>query len=219
MSPGTGPLISTTPGSTTSTNWAGYAAQGGPFQTVSASWVEPAATCTAKNSHSVFWVGLDGAGSSTVEQTGTEADCSGGAPSYRVWYEMYPKAPAFFAGAVSPGDAISASVSAPATTPATGSFTLVLTDHTAGWTKTVTATSAKAALYSAEVIAEAPSTVAAVLPLTNFGTVSFTGATVDGSPIGSFNPQQIVMASGTVVKARPSALKAGQSFTVTWHHR
>lgn len=49
---------------------------------------------------------------------------------------------------------------------------------------------------SAEVIAEAPS-AGTVLPLADFGTVSFTGATVDGAPIGgSANLSELIMESG-----------------------
>src|SRR6188472_3762174 len=77
----------------TSTNWSGYAATGRTFTSVSASWTQPTAICTGA-SYSSFWVGLDGDGSSTVEQTGSSADCSSaGVPSYYAWYEMYPKFP------------------------------------------------------------------------------------------------------------------------------
>jgi hypothetical protein len=49
-------------------------------------------------------------------------------------------------------------------------------------------TSKKARLASAEAIAEAPSGSGGVLPLTNFGTVSFSAVTVNGQPIGAFTP-------------------------------
>jgi hypothetical protein len=74
-----------------------------------------------------------------------------------------------------------------------------------------------AKLGSAEVIAEAPSS-GGVLPLANFGTVGFSAATVNGKPIGSFNPDRIDMVSGTTTKATTSALTNGKAFTVTWDH-
>ena len=63
----------------TSTNWSGYAVAGGTYTTVTASWVQPAVTCSG-TAYSSFWVGIDGDTSNTVEQTGTEADCSSGSP-------------------------------------------------------------------------------------------------------------------------------------------
>jgi hypothetical protein len=73
------------PDAATSTNWSGYAASSGSngaFRSVSASWVEPTGHCTSGNQYSSFWVGLDGYGNSTVEQTGSEVDCSGSTPVY-----------------------------------------------------------------------------------------------------------------------------------------
>ena len=73
----------------TSSNWAGYAVSGSgtgttptSFTAVSGSWVQAAATCTAGSpGYSAFWVGLGGfaTGSRTLEQIGTEADCSSAA--------------------------------------------------------------------------------------------------------------------------------------------
>ena len=161
----------------TSQNWAGYAAAGQPgtFTSVSASWTQPAVTCTAQQTFSSFWVGLDGDGTQTVEQTGTEADCNNGAPTYQGWFEMFPNAPVFYNNAVAPGDAMSASVVA----NGGGAFTLTLSDQTQGWTQITDQTSATAQLGSAEIIAEAPSDANSVLPLSNFGTVNFSNAAVD----------------------------------------
>ena len=50
-----------------------------------------------------FWVGLDGFTSSSVEQTGTDSDCSGRTPDYYGWYEMFPADPVNFTNPVSPG--------------------------------------------------------------------------------------------------------------------
>jgi hypothetical protein len=201
---------------TTSTNWAGFATSGGPFTTVSAQWIEPAVTCSQSSTYSVFWVGLDGFNSSTVEQTGTAAFCQGGNPDYFAWYEVYPKEPIIEIPnkPVLPGDAISASATAVSST----SFKLDISDSTQNWTFTTTQTQSGAQLSSAEVIAEAPSS-GSVLPLADFGTVHFTSSMVDGQSIGSLSPTKIVMvtSSGTV-KAKPSALSHGTAFKVTWKH-
>jgi len=171
-------------------------------------------TCTATDTFSSFWVGLDGDGTNSVEQTGTEADCNGGAAAYQGWFEMFPQAPVFYDNPVQPGDAMSASVVA----NGGGAFTLTLTDSTQGWTQTTSQTSDAAQLGSAEVIAEAPSDgTGAVLPLSNFGTVSFTNATVDNTALGNENPGALTMVSaGDVTEATPSALTGGNAFTVTW---
>ena len=199
---------------TTSHNWSGYASTGTPgqFTSVSAAWAQPAVTCTAADTFSSFWVGLDGDGTATVEQTGTEADCAAGAATYQGWFEMFPNAPVFYNNPVKPGDAMSASVVA----SGGGAFTLTLTDATAGWTRTTNQASATAQLGSAEVIAEAPSN-GTVLPLSNFGTVSFTTATADNAPIGNASPAALTMVSAAgVTEATPSALAGGNAFTVTW---
>src|SRR5579859_2441861 len=112
----------------TSSNWSGYAVSGaGPYRSVSSSWTQPAVDCTrTPEGWSAFWVGLDGDTTNTVEQTGTEADCSSGKPVYYAWYEMYPKFPVNFTNTVSPGDSFSASVSS----LGSGYFRLILRDTT-----------------------------------------------------------------------------------------
>jgi hypothetical protein len=198
----------------TSSNWSGYAVTGSRFTSVSAQWTEPSVSCSG-TAYSSFWVGLDGDTSNTVEQTGTDADCSGSTPQYYAWYEMYPKYPVNLRGTVRPGDHLSASV----TTNGSGSFTLTITDSTQGWTNTTTARLKSAKLASAEVIAEAPSSSQGVLPLANFGTVSFTGATANGALLTRSTPHidPITMQSGSTVKAQPGSISNG-SFSVTWRH-
>jgi hypothetical protein len=197
----------------TSTNWSGYAVTGNRFTSVSSSWTEPTAKCSG-TAYSSFWVGLDGDTSGTVEQTGTDADCSGSTPQYYAWYEMYPKFPVNLSGTVRPGDKLTASV----TTNGSGSFTLKITDSTQGWSNTTTARLKSAKLASAEVIAEAPSSSGGVLPLANFGTVNFTGASANGVSLDKLpNLDPITMASGSTVKAQPSGISSG-AFSVTWKH-
>jgi hypothetical protein len=201
--------------SSTSTNWSGYAVTGSRYTSVSASWTEPSVSCSG-TAYSSFWVGLDGDTSSTVEQTGTDADCSGTSPQYYAWYEMYPKFPVNFSNPVSRGDKLTASV----TSNGSGSFTLTISDTSKGWTQTVNARLKSAKLSSAEVIAEAPSGSGGVLPLANFGTVSFSNAKANGSLLTSttpgIDPITMVTNSGTV-KAQPSGISSG-SFSVSWKH-
>jgi hypothetical protein len=197
----------------TSSNWSGYSAINGRYTNVSANWTQPTASCTSQTTYSSFWVGLDGDGSSTVEQTGTSADCSGGRPSYYAWYEMYPKYPVNLSIPVRPGDSMTGSV-----TTSNGRFTLTITNNTTHSTYQTTQTLKRAKLASAEVIAEAPSGSGGVLPLTNFGTANFSAASVNGQSLGSFNPDKIDMVANGVTKAATSALSGGTSFSVAWKH-
>jgi hypothetical protein len=202
----------------TSSNWSGYATTGATYTDVKGSWTQPSAACSAgQTAYSSFWVGIDGDTTNTVEQTGTDADCSSGTPQYYAWYEMYPKFPVNLSNPVQPGDHISAEVGY----NGGGRFTLTISNSTRGWTFTTNQRSNRARLGSAEWIAEAPSGSGGVLPLANFGTVSFSSCTANGVSISSNpNPDEIVMvtANGTV-KAQPSGLgSGGNSFSVAWRH-
>jgi len=195
-------------------NWAGYTAlgQAGSFTSVSTSWTQPAVTCGTGDTFASFWVGLDGVGTQTLEQTGSEADCDNGTPVYSGWYEIFPAAPVFYNSPVRAGDQLSASVVA----NGGGSFTLTLTDATEGWKQVTNQTVQGSTLSSAEIIAEAPSSQR-VLPLANFGTVNFSNATVNGQGIGNDGPIALTMVSAAgVTEATPSPLTDADNFTVSW---
>ena len=198
-----------------SQNWSGYAAHSKTYKKISASWVEPTGHCTSSRTFSSFWVGLDGFGSRTVEQTGSEVDCIGGHAQYFGWYEMFPAFPVNFANAVRPGDHFTGSV----TFTGSGHYTLVLKDTTQGWSHTIHKTLASAKNASAEVIAEAPSSSSGILPLTNFGTVHFSNASVDGASMSAAHGVKITMVNGSGrAKDSVSALSSGKNFSVKWLH-
>ncbi len=129
----------------------------GTFSSVCGKWQVPTATClgTPDESH-VFWVGLDGFGSGTVEQGGTYAICEGTTPLYFAWWEMYPTNDITVVYAVYPGDFIAASV-----VYAKGSYKITVSDttpaHATNFSTTQTcASNVTCARASAEWIAEAP---------------------------------------------------------------
>ena len=190
-------------------NWGGYAATGSGFTSVSAAWTEANATCNSTDDLYAPWVGIDGYGSSTVEQTGVATDCSSGRAVHQAWYEMYPANPVYLSRSsypVSAGDHISASV----TYAGSSRYTLKLTDSTRGWTYTTTK-SLSAQRTSAEVIIESPT---GAYP--NFGTLNFTSATVNGSSLGSYGPVALDPSNGAY-EARTSALgSSGTSFSETY---
>jgi hypothetical protein len=200
----------------TSTNWSGYAAFGAPgsFTSASATWTQPAVSCTSQNTYSSYWVGLDGYNTSTVEQIGTEADCSNGSPRYYAWYETYPRPSYFAAVNVTPSHTYSASVSA----RGKGSYALTLTDVTTGQSFATTQKLNQAKGASAEVIVEAPWS-GGTLPLANYGTVGFTGSKANGTGIGTFaNVDPITMENPYGMKSTPSGFNdaAKQNFSVSW---
>jgi hypothetical protein len=195
-------------GQVSSTNWAGYAATGanGAFTSVASSWTEPKGHCSSGDQYAAFVVGLDGYSSDSIEEIGADVDCTGKTPDYYAWYDMYPANPVTFSQTVKPGDVLSTSV----TYAGSNKFTLKISDATQGWSQTVHATLAGAARSSAEVLVEVPSAGVGVLPLTDFGSVSFTGAMVNNAGLCDSDPVEITNPSLTV-----SPITGCTNFTVT----
>ena len=220
-----------TDGSVTSENWSGYAVTGSAFTVAKGSWTIPTVNCTkTPSTYSSFWVGIDGYSSSTVEQTGTDSDCSGSSPRYYAWYEFYPAGSILISGVpVSPGNKMSASV-----TYSGSEFTIKITNVTTGKTFSKSSRVSGAQRTSAEWIAEAPCCTRSggILPLADFGTVDlgsdYTGVSgtndaTDGAisgPISEFGSSVFsitMVSSGGANEAVPSALSAdGTSFDVVW---
>ena len=214
-----------------SSNWAGYAATGETFTSVSASWTVPTASCGTfptgdAGSSSATWVGLDGSGNTLVEQIGTDSNCVGYAGEYHAWWEMAPGGPTVIGDLgltnddpVSPGDVMSASVTATSTP---GTYTLTIDDFSHGWSYTTTQSNPGAAGASAECTVEQPSDGG--LPLTNFGSVTFSQCEATGSngiatPIWDHPNNAVTMTGGSTTKATVSPLSDdGTQFTVTWLH-
>ena len=192
-------------------NWGGYAATGS-FTSVAATWTEPSAHCNSTSDLYAPWVGIDGYSSSTVEQTGVATDCSSGSAVNQAWYEMYPAAPVYLSKTsypVSAGDSIHASV----TLASTSTYTLAISDTTRGWSYSINKTLARAKHVNAEAIIESPT---GAYP--NFGTLTFTSVTANGSPIGNYSPVALDPSSGGVYEAHASALSGGNSFSMTYAH-
>lgn len=204
-------------------NWSGYAdtKTSGKYSQVTGSWTQPKGTCGSSQSFAVFWMGIDGDNSSTVEQDGTGIECNGGTPTYFSWWEMFPSnSVQVVSTAVRPGDHVTSSVVRSGT-----KYALKVTDSThtaASFSTTQSCAAATCVDSSAEWIAEAPSGSSGILPLTNFGSWTLTGATVNAGTksgtIKTFPDQEITMVNGSgQVKAQPGALNsAGNQFKVTW---
>jgi hypothetical protein len=224
--------------SSLSTNWAGYAAYraGVSFRAVSATWRQPAPHCnTPYPTYEASWVGIGGfnRNSTALEQVGTELDCSAsGTVTSAAWFELVPNPSRRIRMAVRPGDAISAGV-----TVKRHHVTLKLTDLTRHRSFTKAVNVASVDVRSAEWIVEAPSECfndnsCRTLPLTDFGTESFSGAratTTKGRSgsitSGLWGRSRIILAptgrafvaNGSAGEAKPSSLSGGGSaFEVTY---
>ena len=203
--------------SSTSSNWAGYAVTGSTFTDVKGTWVQPAVDCsTVSNAaYAAFWVGIGGFssdGGGGLEQTGTEADCRNGQPSYSAWYELLPDASIPVPLTIGAGDTITAEVSI-----AVPAVTLTLTDVTSGQTYSTQATPQLLDTSSAEWIAEAPSQCYSAnrctqLPLANFGTVAFSGSsTTANGHVGTISDASWSSTSINLGGSAGSAVPAGLS--------
>ena len=189
-------------------NWGGYVSFGS-FTTATASWTEPTVTCRSSNDLFAPWVGIDGDGSSTVEQTGVETDCSSGRPVYSAWYEMYPAAPVYYNVSVGAGDHITATV----TRTATNTYRLDLSDTTKGWTKTTTK-SLTSKHASAEAIIESPTDSYPTIS----GGITFTGVKFNGTNLASTSPSALNADDRGTNTWIPGAIGSdGQSFTISRH--
>jgi hypothetical protein len=209
------------------------------FSSVSGSWVAPAAKCTGSDTYSAFWIGVGGSGGSSsadasgfgqggsggsdgsssstgsqsdsLEQAGTEADCSSnGTASYFAWYEIVPAAPVKLNLAVHAGDHIATKVQITGSNDS--NMVVTMNNQTTGQSTTKTLPTNNPDMSSAEWIAEAPSQCdqsgCNPLSLTNFGTMSFAGAsatTTDGHT-GTISDGDW---SAVAVQLNPSASSSG----------
>jgi Peptidase A4 family len=225
--------------STTSGNWAGYAAHraGVHFRTVSGSWRVPEGSCAAgQPGYSSIWVGLGGYSetSNALEQTGTELDCTRtGRAVYSAWYEIVP-APAHTINlGVRGGDLMHAAVTVDG-----HRVTLALQDVSDHHSFRQTISAALVDTTSADWIVEAPSACPQsggcfTLPLADFGAATISAAragTLNGHSGGvtsrwwgtteiSLAPHAGHLFAGTAdsigARATPSALAArGSAFSV-----
>lgn len=193
----------------------GYSAINGTYTSVSANWTQPSAACHGGTQQTGFWVGLSGSG--TIAQTGTAANCDGTTPVYYTWWEMYPAAGVPMSAPTKPGDHIHASV----TYDGSNWFTLTVKDVTEGWTRTEHEAQIPTGgtPRSANVIVEANSDNGGPSGhVTDFGSVTFSGATVNGKPLGAWPlwTGNLADMSGVQEDTVSHLSHGGRRFTATW---
>jgi hypothetical protein len=226
-----------------SSNWSGYVAtgtwSGAQFRYVQATFTVPSLNCAAAPGTTAApatvgaWVGIDGVGynfnnSNTVEQDGIVGQCVSGTAQYAAWWENYPNAPTYPNLTINAGDAVQADVYYnPARTAAQGQYNFTLTDVTTGqsfntpWEKCGASSCLNS---SAEVITEAPTGTAGILPLADYGIANYENIAMTdkagqraGITSSNWKSTNVVQenSSHTILSA-PGPLFGGQAFSTFW---
>jgi hypothetical protein len=205
-------------GQDTSRNWSGYAATGATYTGVSGTWTVPqVAASNGGSGVGATWVGIGGVKTRDLVQAGTQDSGSGRQNEYQAWIEMLPAASQQVPLAVVAGDSITVTIDEQGAESQI--WQIVMSNNTSGksYRTTVNYTSNRS---SVEWIEEAPSGRNGILPIDNFGAVSFSGATaikngdtvsleeVGARPISLLNARKQPL-------AMPSAIGSdGESFQV-----
>jgi hypothetical protein len=228
-------------------SWSGYVlpSSSAAFTDAAGSWAVPTLNCAdTPDGGESAWVGLggyrwpSGGTSGGLLQTGISDQCVNGAQEDTGWFEAVPSAPdhsEVFAGfAVSPGDAITASVfqsgsgvwetklddltTGLAGFSVTGEGWGVAPDAAAMFHAQGTLNGAYAGGYSAEWIVE-DFTVAAtstLTPLANYGTVSFSNLGTSLTPWALASADALAIAQNGVTLSTPSAPSSSGGFSVSY---
>jgi hypothetical protein len=168
-----------------SKNWAGIVREqppaSGTYNVVSATFTVPDPTATDDSGDTQAasaWVGIDGdTYTKAILQTGIDAYVSNGdQKSFDAWYEWYPNPAENFQIDLTAGDVIVATVMS--NSPSEGVAIIENKSSGKSVTKTLSAPSTSATLggQNAEWIVEDFNSGSSMVPLANFGVISFTGA-------------------------------------------
>ncbi|MBV9324165.1 MAG: hypothetical protein JO352_10300 [Chloroflexi bacterium] len=205
------------PSQDTSHNWSGYAATGSNYTSVTGTWTIPQVSSNGAAGVGATWVGIGGVTSRDLIQAGTqETDGGAGRVQYSAWVETLPQASHPVQLAVRPGDSVTVTISE----QGTNSWSIDFTNNTTGKTYH-TATRYTSSHSSAEWVVEAPSAGSGILPLDNFGNISFTdaSATQNGQSVNlsQAHAQPITMlGNGGQKLAVPTSIGSdGSSFSVS----
>ncbi|KAF8313005.1 hypothetical protein DL93DRAFT_2059522 [Clavulina sp. PMI_390] len=205
-----------------SSNWSGavLVANSATYKSVTATFTVPTPSKPSGGSSSTTysasaWVGIDGdTCGSAILQTGLDFNVKGTSVSYDAWYEWYPDYAYDFSGiSFSAGDSVTITVTATSTKAGKA----VITNNSTGKTVSKSLTSTAALCETnAEWIVEDFEEGSSLVPLANFGKVTFTGASA-GTSSGSVGPsgaEIIDLKQGSTVYTSVSTTSS--SVTVTY---
>ncbi|KAF2110796.1 peptidase A4 family-domain-containing protein [Lophiotrema nucula] len=166
-----------------SSNWAGAVLIGSGYKSVTGTITVPTPKVPSGGSSRTqyaasAWVGIDGdTCASAILQTGVDFYVQGTTVSFDAWYEWYPDYAYDFTGiTVKAGDQIKMTVTASSTSGGSAVIQNLSTGKTV--TKTFSGESNKLCETNAEWIVEDFSSSGGLVPFANFGTVTFSGASV-----------------------------------------
>jgi hypothetical protein len=204
----------------TSHNWSGYAAASGRYTAVTGTWTVPQPRLSdVAAGVGATWVGIGGVTGHDLIQAGTQEVTDGqGQAQFQTWIEMLPQPPQQVAVAVVPGDSVTVSIDEQGA--GTGTWQVSITNNTSGQSYR-TVVNYVSTESSAEWVDEAPASQRAVLPLDDFGTVSFSAASATRSDqtvnLAQAGAQPITMLNAARQPlAQPSPIGSdGSSFSVT----
>lgn len=205
--------------STLSSNWAGAILTtppvGSTFTGVSARFTIPAPKV---NGAASAWVGIDGdTYAAAILQTGIDFMVINGVLAYKAWYEWYPDYAYDFADfKMSPGDIINISVTAGSSSAGTATIENVTTRQKVSKALNAPSPNSNLGGQNAEWIIEDFQQDGALVPLTNFGTVSFTDSmatTSAGKQVDTTGAQILDIQQGRSVLTTSSA--SGSTVTVS----
>jgi Peptidase A4 family len=217
-----GQLIHVRENTNQSTNWFGYnqgsIEQGGKlFTSITGDWTVPTASqhTPGQDEDSADWIGIGGGcvdggctvTDSTLIQTGTEQDISGGVASYAAWWELVP-APEISISSmtVEPGDHMHASIAE--VVADSDVWTIMLQDVTRNESFTITVPYPSTHL-TAEWIEETPleiGTSPGLAALPDLTSPVFDDATVNGAPANLQSSEEMdLIDSNNDLIAVPSA--------------
>jgi hypothetical protein len=221
INPSTGSVPSVTqpgaPATVTSgsSNWSGYAASGGTFTSISATWTVPTVSASTTGADAT-WVGIGGLSSRDLIQAGTQALVDGsGTVQYSSWIEMLPQSSRNVPLPVTAGDSVTVTIAQ----QSGNDWQIAMKNNTTDGTYNVTV-QYSSSNSSVEWIQEAPSIGRGLVSLDQFGTVKFSRASAvrDGKAISlsALGAKAITMINGQgQAIAQPSTIASdGSSFTI-----
>lgn len=174
------PGLDIPPGQSTSSNWSGYAARGGTFTSVSGTWTVPEIALDAPFGADAAWVGIGGLRTRDLIQAGTQQLVSGsGTVVYQAWVEKLPEVSRPVPLTVLPGHTVTVSIDF----QGEDMWLITLTNNTTGQSLVRTETYSSTH-SSAEWIQEAPFSRRRVLPLSEFGSITFSSGSAVRDGVG-----------------------------------
>ncbi|WP_051343865.1 G1 family glutamic endopeptidase [Alicyclobacillus herbarius] len=170
----------------------------------------------APDTYSATWIGIDGFTDTQLIQVGTAQNVIAGQAQYYAWWEILPSPETVIPPAaypVQPGDQMTATI----TRQEDGRWRISLWNQSQGWVFVRSNLSYDGPLMSAEWIEEAPEVDGQLATLADFGSVTFTGCSVNGSPVRLQPANAGAMVQGGEVVAVPSVpAKTGDAFTIAY---